>query len=435
MTCCHDVGAEGGFDTAFSIETSPTVFGPGVLRELGEHATALGLRRVALVTDGRLARTEHPAVARASLEASGIDVVLYDEVHVEPTDASFLAAARFAEEGRFDGFVSVGGGSVIDTTKAANLYSSHPATFLAYVNAPIGDGQPVPGPLKPHIACPTTAGTGSENTGIAIFDLLSMRAKTGIVSRRLRPTLAVVDPSCSRTLPRNVAASGAFDVLSHALESFTARPYTRRAAPARAALRPSSQGANPWSDVGCRETLRLLGLYLVRGINDASDEEAREKLSWASSLAGIAFGNAGCHLPHGMSYAVSGLVREFRPAGYPDEEPLVPHGMSVIVNAPAVFRFTAPACPDRHLESARLLGADVAGATPAEAGEVLATWLVELMRRTDVPLGLEALGYSAGDVEPLTEGAFPQKRLLDNAPLHVERDALAELYRAAMRYA
>jgi hydroxyacid-oxoacid transhydrogenase len=124
---------------------------------------------------------------------------VYDGVHVEPTDASFKAAADFAKEGKFDGYVSVGGGSVMDTCKAALLYATYPADLLAYVNAPIGEARPIPSPLPPHVACPTTCGTGSEHTGIAVFDYLAMRSKTGIASRRLRPTLALVDPTCTRT--------------------------------------------------------------------------------------------------------------------------------------------------------------------------------------------------------------------------------------------
>ena len=426
MTCAHE--------TAFSIETSPTVFGPGVLQEVGDHAASLGLSRVALLTDRDLAESEHVAIVRASLADAGLDAVVYDEVRVEPTDDSFLQAARFAREGGFDGYVSVGGGSVIDTAKAANLYSSHPAKLLTYVNAPIGDGRAVPGPLRPHIACPTTAGTGSENTGIAVFDLVSMKAKTGIASRRLRPSLAIVDPRTTHTLPEKVAASGAFDVLSHALESFTARPYTRREASEPPSSRPASQGANPWSDVGCREALLRLGGYLVRGVQDASDHEAREQLMWASTLAGIAFGNAGCHLPHGMSYSVSGLVRDFRPEGYPDVTPIVPHGMSVIVNAPAAFRFTAASAPARHLEGAKLLGADVRGASDEDAGDVLAEHLVHLMRSTDMPNGIADVGYTEGDVEALAYGAFPQKRLLNNAPAEVTTEDLQALYRSSLSY-
>jgi len=351
-----------------------------------------------------------------------------------PTDVSFANGARFAQEVRPDGYVSLGGGSVIDTCKAANLYASYPADLLTYVNAPIGEGAPIPGPLRPHIACPTTAGTGSEVTGIAIFDLLSLSVKTGIASHALRPTEALIDPDCTASLPREVVAAAGLDVLSHALESYTARPYVLRPAPAHPGLRPMSQGANPWSDLGCSEALRLLGQYLERAVQDASDSEAREQMMWAATLAGVAFGNAGVHAPHGMAYAVAGLVRDFRPSGYPAHEPLVPHGMSVIVNAPAVFRFTAEVSPARHTEAARLLGADTRDADPDDAGEVLATEIIRIMRAVGMPNGLSGVGYTEEDIAALTEGTYPQQRLLQNAPREMSKPTLADLFRQAMRY-
>ncbi len=434
MACCHYFAPSEGGDEAFSIDASAITFGPGVLREAGDHAASLGVARAALMTDKVMAGLEHVAVVKAALEGAGIDVVVYDEVRVEPTDESFKAATRFAQEGKFDGFVSVGGGSVMDTAKAANLYSTYPAEFLTYVNPPIGGGQAVPGPLKTHIACPSTCGTGSECTGIAVFDLLSMKAKTGIVSRFMRPTMALVDPECTHSLPKNVVAASAFDVLSHALESYTALAYTRRKAPARPSLRPMSQGANPWSDLGCREALLILGRNLVNGVNDPADTQARSQLMWAATLAGIAFGNAGCHAPHGMSYSVSGLVRDFQPNGYPKGEAIVPHGMSVIVNAPAVFRFTAEACPERHLEAAGLLGADIRGATERDAGEILADQIIQFMKSTDMPNGIRGVGYNQDDIPDLTEGSFPQRRLLDNAPRGIGKEELKGLYQDALAY-
>ncbi|KFA91426.1 hydroxyacid-oxoacid transhydrogenase [Archangium violaceum] len=434
MGCCHYHPVGEGCDSAFTVDTSRITFGRGCLAEVGDRARALGMKRVLLFSDERLARLPHFEKVRQSLLAAGLDVAVYTDVHVEPTDRSFLEAARFAAEVRPDGYISLGGGSVIDTCKAANLYATHPADFLAYVNAPVGDGRPVPGPLKPHIACPTTSGTGSEVTGITIFDLLSMAAKTGIASPALRPTEALIDPDCTETLPGEVVAASGLDVLSHALESYTARPYVRRPAPPRPSLRPMSQGSNPWSDLGCREALRLMGLYLERGVKDARDHEAREQLMWASTLAGIAFGNAGVHAPHGMAYAVAGLVRDFRPSGYPDGEPLVPHGMAVIVNAPAVFRYTAEVSPERHLEAARLLGADVRGATPGDAGEVLAGKLIQIMRAVGIPNGLGGVGYSDADLAALTEGAYPQQRLLQNAPREMTKPVLTDLFRQALRY-
>ena len=435
MSCCHQyfVPTEGG-DTAFSVDISSITVGPGVLREAGEHAKALGLKRVALFTDHRISALPFYAVVRDALRSAGIDVVTYDDVKVEPTDQSFLAAARFAAQGKFDGYLSLGGGSVIDTCKAANLYATHPADFLAYVNAPIGEGRPVPGPLKPHIACPTTCGTGSECTGIAIFDLLSMQVKTGIVSKRLKPTLALVDPTTTYSLPTNVVAASGFDVLSHALESYTAKPYTKRAKPANPTLRPASQGANPWSDIGCEAALKLLGQYMQRAIADATDTEARDNMMYAATLAGIAFGNAGCHVPHGMSYSVAGLVKDFHPEGYPGEEAMVPHGMSVIVNAPSVFRFNAPACPERHIHGAACLGADVRDAAPEDAGEVVAKQLIAMMKASGIPNGIGGVGYREQDVEALTTGAWAQQRLITNAAREVQRSDLSNIFRGALNY-
>ena len=403
------------------------------MAELGTEAKRLGLQRVAVFTDPRIRALAPFEEAMKSLEASSVDVELFDEVAIEPTNVSFGHAIDFAQRFKPDGYISIGGGSVIDTAKAANLYATHPASFRTYVNAPVGDGHPVPGPLEPHLACPTTSGTGSECTGISIFDDLDLHAKTGIASRHLRPTRALIDPGWTRDLPRTVLACSGFDVLSHAMESLTARPYTRRPANP-GAERPLSQGANPWSDIGCREALRLLGRYLVRAVNDAEDDEAREQVMWASTLAGIAFGNSGVHLPHGMSYAVAGGVREFRPPDYPQEVPIVPHGMAVIVNAPAVFRAIASTSPERHLEAATLLGGEVVGAGPEDAGEAVAKTIIDMMRTTAMPDGLSGVGYGNDDVAQLTRGAAVQRRLLDNAPLAVDEGLLDGLFAGAMRY-
>jgi hydroxyacid-oxoacid transhydrogenase len=434
MGCCHYQPAGDGLDNAFTVDASRITFGRGCLDELGDRARALGMTRVALFSDPVVSRLPFFDTAHRSLRAAGIDVISYTDVHVEPTDESFTQATVFASEAEPDGYVSVGGGSVIDTAKAANLYATHPADFLAYVNPPVGEGSPVPGPLKPHIACPTTSGTGSEVTGIAIFDLLSMQAKTGIAALALRPTEALVDPDCTDSLPAQVVACSGLDVLSHALESFTARPFVRRSAPGKPSLRPMSQGANPWSDVGSREAMRLLGRYLVRAVDDASDREAREQTMWAATLAGIAFGNAGVHIPHAMAYAVAGQVRGFHPDGYPGSEPLVPHGMAVILNAPSVFRTTAPTGPRRHLEAADLIGADISDADGDDAGAVLSEGLVRIMRAVDMPNGLSAVGYSEADSTALADGAWPQQRLLQNAPIENDKSLLATMFQEAVRY-
>jgi alcohol dehydrogenase class IV len=432
MGCGHAHEHLVGCEEAFTVDASRITFGRGALAEVGPRARALASGRAALFTDRRVRATEAFATVQRSLAEAGLDVVVYDDTRVEPTDASFEDAARFAAEARPDVYVSLGGGSVIDTCKAANLYARWPAPLLDYVNAPIGAQRAVPGALTPHVACPTTCGTGAEVTGIAIFDLLSLEAKTGIASPSLRPTEAVIDPDAVDTLPAEVVAASGLDVLSHALESYTARPFTRRPRPPTPLARPMSQGANPFSDVGCREALRLSGAFLERAVGDASDRVAREKLTWAATLAGIAFGNAGVHAPHGMSYAVAGLARSFRAKGYPGEGPLVPHGMSVALSAPAVFRYTAVASPERHLECAALLGADVRGAAPDDAGRILGDRLASILRAVGMPAGLAGVGYGDGDVDALVERAHAQQRLLVNAPREMTREVLADLFRASL---
>ena len=421
-------------ETRFTMDTSSIKFGAGSTREVGADMARLGARRVMVVTDPRLASGETVATVLDALRGEAIDAVLYDQVRIEPTDETFMQAAAFATGGGFDGFIAVGGGSVIDTAKAANLYATWPAPLLTYVNPPLGEGKPVPGPLRPLIAIPTTAGTGSETTGVAIFDYEALHAKTGIAHRALRPILGIIDPDNTRTMPPMVAACSGLDVLSHAVESFTALPYHEREAPPHPGLRPAYQGANPISDIWAAKAMAMMARTIARAVDDPGDDAARGEMLLAATYAGIGFGNAGVHLPHGMSYPVSGMVRDYVPPGYPDDHPIVPHGMSVILNAPAVFRWTAPANPERHLEAARLLGADTAGASRDDAGEVLAGQIEAIMRRVGMPNGLSGVGLGPDDVDALVAGTLPQHRVTKLSPRPASEPDLRALFLAAMRY-
>ena len=354
-------------ETAFTIDTSSIKFGPGITGEAGYELDRLGASRVMVVTDPQMAGSAAVNTATNSLKQANVDFAVFDRVSVEPTDVSFKEAIEFAVNGRFDGFLPVGGGSSIDTAKAANLYSTYPADFLEYVNAPIGEGTPVPGDLKPLVAVPTTAGTGSETTGVAIFDFEELGAKTGIAHRSLRPDVGLVDPENTRSLPKMVAACSGFDVLCHGIESYTALSFSQREAPVSPAQRPTYQGANPISDVWALAALEMVGNSILPAVLDPDDLVARSNMAMAATFAGVGFGNAGVHLPHGMSYAVSGLVTDYAPEDYPQGKAIVPHGMAVILNAPAVFRYTASSNPERHMRAARLLGADIAGAGPEDA--------------------------------------------------------------------
>ncbi|MEY4636446.1 MAG: NAD-dependent methanol dehydrogenase [Acidobacteriota bacterium] len=420
-------------DFAFEMAASAVRFGAGVTREVGADLKELGIPRALVITDPTVRHLPPVQTVLESLDAAGVSCVVYDQVRIEPSDESFHHAIDFARQHPFEAIVAVGGGSVIDTAKAVNLYTVYPpADFLDYVNPPIGKGLPVPGPLKPLMAIPTTAGTGSETTGVSIFDLSRMHAKTGIASRRLKPTLGYLDPDHTRTMPPEVAASSGLDILSHAIESFTALPFTGRPLPERPALRPAYQGSNPISDVWSLQALRMVAQYIVRAVDDPSDDEARANMLLAASYAGVGFGNAGVHLPHGMSYPVSGGVKGYRARGYAADHPLVPHGISVILNAPAVFRYTAPSTPERHLQAAAALGVDVAGVKGEDAGRVLADRITWFMQRLNTPNGLAALGYSSSDIPALVDGTLPQHRVTKLSPRAAGPEELGRLFEDAL---
>ena len=420
-------------ETAFTIDTSSIKFGPGITGEAGYELDRLGASRVMVVTDPQMAGSAAVNTATNSLKQANVDFAVFDRVSVEPTDVSFKKAIEFAVNGRFDGFLPVGGGSSIDTAKAANLYSTYPADFLEYVNAPIGEGTPVPGDLKPLVAVPTTAGTGSETTGVAIFDFEELGAKTGIAHRSLRPDVGLVDPENTRSLPKMVAACSGFDVLCHGIESYTALSFSQREAPVSPAQRPTYQGANPISDVWALAALEMVGNSILPAVLDPDDLVARSNMAMAATFAGVGFGNAGVHLPHGMSYAVSGLVTDYAPEDYPQGKAIVPHGMAVILNAPAVFRYSASSNPERHMRAARLLGADIAGAGPEDAGDLIADRLIFILKEIGGPNGLGGVGYTPDDIPALVEGTLPQHRVTKLAPRATGADELTALFTDSMQ--
>ncbi|WP_068251081.1 hydroxyacid-oxoacid transhydrogenase [Janibacter corallicola] len=422
-------------ESVFTYAAPRLKFGPGSIEEIGHDVAGLGARSVLVVTDPVLAATGHPERVAEALRAAGLQAEVHDSAHVEPTDTSLTAAVERARSGaRPDVVVAVGGGSSMDTAKAVSLLLSNPGELMDYVNAPVGGGRAPEQPVLPMVAVPTTTGTGAESTTVCVLDVLAAKVKTGISHERLRPVLAVIDPDLTATQPAGVTASAGMDILCHALESWTARPYTSHEHK-QAHERVPYCGANPIADMFAERAMRLLAGAFRPAV--AGDDAARTDMALAATFAGMGFGNAGVHLPHAGAYPIAGRVHDldtdFRPDGYGQDHPMVPHGMSVAATAPAVFALTFEADPERHLAAASWLDpqgldADVPGP------ERLPAVLRRLMRDIGQPSGLAEIGYGEADVDALVAGTMQQQRLLASVPRPVTEEDVAAVMRASMHH-
>jgi hydroxyacid-oxoacid transhydrogenase len=412
-------------ETVFTYGAPGLKFGFGARLELGHDLGQLGAKRVLVVTDPGVAATGSPAEIAEVLGAASIEAIVFDRSRVEPTDASLEEAIAFARaEGPFDAIVAVGGGSSIDTAKAVNLLTTNEGELMDYVNAPVGRARAPRNPLLPLIAVPTTTGTGSESTTICVLDVVSQHVKTGISHARLRPTLAVVDPELTLTQPAGVTAASGLDILCHALESYTARPYSSYEHKS-AHERVPYCGSNPIADMWSEKALSLMAASFRTAVRDGDDLAARTEVAMAATFAGLGFGNAGVHIPHANAYPIAGQVRDFRPADYDADHAMVPHGMAVSLTGPAAFRFTFQASPERHVRAAELLAPDAT--RPDDPAEFLPQVLAGIMRDVGIPSGIGAVGFGEGDIDSLVEGTMKQQRLLATAPLAVTEDDAATI--------
>lgn len=417
-------------ESVFTYAAPQLKFGAGARHEIAHDLGQFDAKRALLVTDAGVAATGAPGQLAEEIRAAGIEAVVFDRTRVEPTDESLALAIDFARStGPFDVVIAIGGGSSIDTAKAVNLLLTNPGELMDYVNAPVGAGRAPAHRLLPLVAVPTTTGTGSESTTICVLDVVSQHVKTGISHARLRPTMAVVDPELTVTQPATVTAASGLDILCHALESYTARPYTSYEHKT-ADQRVPYCGSNPISDLWAEKALSLMAGSFVTTVRHGDDVEARGLMAQAATFAGLGFGNAGVHIPHANAYPIAGQVGDFHPASYPRNDDiaghgLVPHGMAVSMTAPAAFRFTFEASPERHVRAARLLAPDAT--MTDDPAEFLPRVLTDVMAAVDMPSGLAELGFGAGDVDAIVAGTMKQQRLLATAPREVTEDDVATI--------
>jgi hydroxyacid-oxoacid transhydrogenase len=421
--------ATNGNETIFTMEATPLKYGPGASEEVGWEINRLGVSRVMIVSDPGVVEAGITPRIQELIEAEGIEVEVFDRARVEPTADSFQEAADFAKGGEFDGFVAVGGGTSIDTAKVSDLIATHGGEIMDYVNAPVGGGKAPPSPLRPLLAVPTTSGTGAEATTVAILDIPEQKVKSGISHQYLRPDRGLVDPNLTMSLPPEVTSSAGLDVVCHAAESYISKPYHTREKPKDPSERPPYQGANPIADMWSSKALEYGGKYLRRAVENGEDVEARGAMMLGASLAGVGFGSAGVHIPHSLAYPIAGLEPDYQPPGYPKDHPFVPHGWSVIVTAPAAFRFTYDADPERHRRVAELLSD---GAIEKADENTLPEVLIQLMKDVGAPSGVRELGYDEDDIDQLVDGAMKQQRLLVLSPKEVTEDDLANILRESM---
>lgn len=416
-------------ESVFTWAAPPLKFGEGAVEEISYDIRSFGAESALIITDKGVRDAGTPDRVAEQIRSTGMECDVFDGVGVEPTDVSINEAVEYARQRDWGCYVAIGGGSALDTAKAVNLLTTHEGDLMEFITPPIGAGRKPDRPLKPLIAIPTTAGTGSESTNICVVDLLSMHLKAGVSSPALKPKLAIVDPVVTYTMPPQVTAASGMDVLSHALESYTAIPFDRMEAPEDPTKRPAFCGSNPVSDVWCEMALSLVGRYLPRAVINGRDREARYHLALASMYAGTGFGNAGTHLPHANAYPIAGAVKDYQAEGYP-EMPMVPHGQAVSSTAAEVFRWTYVSNPQRHLKAASLLSGQTF--TETDGADALASVLHNLMRNIDMPRGLRSFGYDESDLDTLVEGAFKQTRQLAVVPRPLTKDAARSIFERSL---
>lgn len=387
-----------GFQTSFTFATAPTLhFGAGRLAELGELAGRLLGARCMIVTDAGLTATGIVAQAIKALETSGIAHITFDAVEADPSEATVLSAVAHAQDENVDSIIGLGGGSSLDVAKLV-AYLAGSGDSIADVYG-VGNAT---GKRLPLILIPTTSGTGSEVTPIAIVTT-GTNEKMGVVSPVLLPDTAILDPELTLGLPSATTAATGIDAMVHAIEAYAS----------------TSPNNNPVSRALALEALRLLGGALLRGVHQGDDLVARSRLLIGSMLAGQAFANSPVAAVHALAYPIGGHFK-------------VPHGLSNALVLPHVIRFNAQTAPDVYAEMAPAAFPHLADVPAAKRALSFCDALAQLSRDCGLPQTMRELGVKRENLPMMARDAMKQTRLLVNNPrVLTEADALA-IYEAAL---
>ncbi|MCP1621908.1 iron-containing alcohol dehydrogenase [Pseudomonas nitroreducens] len=368
----------------------------GSAARLGELCRERGAQRVLIVTDPGITRLNMLDGVLPGFAAAGVAVEVFDQVLADPPESIVLEAADQARRMAAQLVIGFGGGSSMDVAKLVALLA-HPLATLGLKDVfGVGNAR---GPRLPLIQVPTTAGTGSEVTPIAIVTT-GETTKMGVVSPYLLPDLAVLDADLTLGLPPAVTAATGIDAMVHAIEAYT-----------------SKLKKNPLSDLLAREALRLLALNLDEAVHNGRNREARQAMLLGACLAGQAFANAPVAAVHALAYPLGGHFH-------------IPHGLSNALVLPEVIRFNAPSAGALYAELAPLLLGERLR-SDADRTEQFIAELADLSPRSGLPARLREAGVPEDSLPRLAADAMLQQRLLVNNPREVsESDALA-IYRAA----
>jgi len=381
------------------------IFGSGAVAQLEDVAQRLKAKRVLIITDTTLVRVGIVTKALAPLQAAGCTVEVFDGITPEPPLECIRAAATAAKAFRPDLLVGLGGGSNMDAAKLVAILLAHGGDALDWV----GDSR-IPGPVFPLVCIPTTAGTGSEVSAAAVFTDTTRKMKVSTLSPYLRPAYAIVDPLLTVGCPKQVTADSGIDALTHAIEAYTAvdqDEFLNRAGGATV-----YQGKNPMADAMAMQTVRLVGKFLKRAVDDGSDLEAREGMALAATYGGLAFANAGVALVHAMEYPVGGAVH-------------VSHGAGNGLLLPFVMRYNVSVRSEAYAELGKEWGL-------SGAEEFIAA-IEQLKKEIGIPLRLRDLGVTEDMLPGFAEKAFAIQRLMRVNPRFPNNAGeILGIYRAAL---